>query len=302
MYAVLKILFFCLLVILYVLGCDRNTVESEDGIWISDIPFYLPEWNITLSHDNRIFETDNYLVFSDGSSDEVKKRFARYAEESLAELMRFFNIPNSTSLGIVDRDSKITIYSNRYKEFTQRAFAYGFVLYGEDSEVFQTYSEWQRNNFKHTIKHELMHVLVLLLGLTSDHLPIEQRNEFWFNEGIAEYVSGGAFEPIITIEQLNEWKSTPGDHINPVSLHRFSDSPVPFDRIAEYYPMFGLAVWYLLDEKGLGKTPQDVMQMIETLSGGEHLFVEAFEMHFGITVNEYELSFFDRISEFFSNE
>lgn len=278
-----------------------RSVQPQDGVWVSNIPFYMPEWNITLQHDNRIYETDNFLVFSDGSTDQVKIRYARYAEESFEELKLLFNIPSSEALGIVDQESKIIIYSNRYMSFKQRAFAYGFVLYSEDSESFQSYSEWQRNNFKNTVKHEMMHVLVLLLGIRGDRLPIEKRNEFWFNEGIAEHVSGGAFEPITNTAQLDYWLNQSNDHINPISIHRFADSPVPFDRIAEYYPMFGLAVRYLLDNNGLGKKPQDIMQMFETLAAGKHLFVEAFEMHMSISVNEFELGFFDNIYEFLPN-
>ena len=280
-----------------VVGCHRrqNPVSTECDHWISDIPFTIN--TDTLSHDNRIYETQHFLTFSDGSSDDVKHQYSSMAEESFSELLQAFEITSGTELGITDRTSKITIYSDRYLNHTPMAFAYGFIIGALDSPVYQYWPDWQKERYRNIVKHETMHVLQFLMGLTYERLDLAERPDTWFTEGIAEYVSGGAAIPITDLDQVNEWL-TYEDHINPISIHRWSDLPVPDARSGEYYPMFGLALAYLLDERGQGKTLPDVKRMYEELSRGGCFFTEAFEAHMGISVPYFETHFFQLITDY----
>ena len=284
-----------------IVGCHRhqNPTSSEDSQWISGIPFIIN--NDTLSHDNRIYESQHFLTFSDGSSDDVKRQYSRMAEESFSELLQAFEITSSTELGITGRQSKITIYSDRCLNHTPMAFAYGFIIGALDSPVYHSWPDWQRERYRNTVKHETMHVLQFFLGLTYERLDLAERPETWFTEGIAEYVSGGAAIPVTDLDQVTEWQ-TDEDHINPISIHSWSDFPVSDARTGEYYPMFGLAVEYLLDERGQGKTLLDVKRMFEDLSRGGCFFTEAFEAHMGISVPYYESYFFSLITDYFGDD
>ena len=202
---------------------------------------YVDENWHTLTRDNKVLETENVLTFSDASDDWAKIEYARMTEVSFAEIKVLFDIATSSELGIVDRHTKMTIYSNRYLNHRQNSKYNGFILYGLDSP------EWgsgPQNNpefftwYQRMVKHETVHVVEYY------YTGAKGRTHEWFNEGLAEHVSGGAFEPITTWEQVEEWRSDP-DHVNPITIYQ--TYPVDWTRVGEYYPMFNLAVQYLLD-------------------------------------------------------
>ena len=286
--------------------CEKNSTEPEQHKWISEIPFYIDYEKI--EHDDRILETDNFLTFSDASSDDVKITYSQMAERAFDEIKQAFEIQSSEELGIENdnRGTKITIFSDRYLNHNNMAFSTGFLLIALDSPIAVSWfggdetklQEWYQRN----VKHETMHVMQWLLGLDWDSkLPWSQRwgktwPEFWFSEGIAEYISGGAFNPIETIDQVNAWREDP-QHINPIHVRRSDDSPVPDSRIGEYYPMFGLAVRYLLDENGLNKSFADVKEMYLDMRKTSS-FRESFEKSMGISVEYYEGHFFEFMDNF----
>jgi hypothetical protein len=227
------------------------------------------------------------------------------AEDAFYEIKQAFEILNSEEFGILTDDSstKITIYSSHDFSRNNMAFRFGFLLYGLESEFF---SRWfggdparLREWYQKDVKHETMHVIQFWL-LGHDRYTHYEYGiswpEFWFSEGIAEYISGGSFTPIETMDQVNAWLQDP-DHINPVSILRHDSSPVDDSRIGEYYPMFGLAVRYLLDENGLGRTFLDVKAMFSDMQNTES-FRASFETFMGITVEYYEENFFDLIADF----
>jgi hypothetical protein len=283
-----------------------NTYFAIENQWVSEIPFQIE--TETISHDNRILESANFLTFSDGSSDDAKVIYSKMAEDAFFEIKQAFGIPNSEAIGVFNNitDTKITIFSNIHLIHDQIAFPIGFFLDGIDAPSFSAWLDADPAGFREwygrVVKHETMHVMQWLLGLDWDSsLPWPQRwgttwPEFWFSEGIAEHISGGSFPPIENIQQVNEWRENP-DHINPVSILRSDSSPVDDSRIGEYYPMFGLAVRYLLDENGLGRTFPDVkalyLDMIETGS-----FRHSFQTFMGISVDYYEENFFELIRDF----
>jgi hypothetical protein len=255
--------------------------------FVSGLTFPGPQ---AVTHDNRVYESENFLVFSDASSDETKELFASMAEQALGEVLEDFGFAGPAELGIADRASKITTYCSRYRQIDEIAFPFGFYLYGSDSQLYLAGGPYH-DRYRENQKHEIVHVFTFLLGLTETNLP-----NFWFNEGLAEYVSGGAFDPITTVHQLDQWMAGE-DHFNPISVRSWQDLPVPHARTGEYYPMFGLAVRYLLEPMGGGRTHLDVRAMVEDMVSGDP-FETAFERRFGMSVDEYEAGFLTLIREF----
>lgn len=255
--------------------------------FVSGLAFRGPE---AVTHDNRVYESESFLVFSDASSDETKELFAGMAEEALAEILEDFGFAAPADLGIEERATKITAYCSRYRLINQVAFPFGFYLYGSESQLYLAGGPYH-DRYRENQKHEIVHVFTYLLGLTGTNVP-----NFWFNEGLAEYVSGGAFYPITTVDQLDQWLAGDG-HSNPIGVRSWRDLPVPHARTGEYYPMFGLAVRYLLEPLGLGRTPMDVRGMVEDMVAGDR-FETAFERRFGMSVDEYEAGFLTLVREF----
>ena len=62
------------LVLLFFTCTAKNPILVE-GDWVSDIPFIVNHVNLEYGHDNRIFESEHFLVFSDASEDEFKRRW-----------------------------------------------------------------------------------------------------------------------------------------------------------------------------------------------------------------------------------
>jgi len=86
------------------------------------------------------------------------------------------------------------------------------------------------------------------------------------------------------------------EHVNPISLVRSTDAPVPDSRIGEYYPMFGLAVRYLLDEDGLGRSVLDVKELYLDMQTTVD-FRDSFERVMGLSVEDYEDQFYELVAE-----
>jgi hypothetical protein len=276
---------------------ETQFVTSTTGArWITGITFHTPYApGGTIAHDGRILESAHFLVFSDGSSDEVRQQYANMAEESLAELLEAFDISSAEELGIhSDRpETKITIYCSAAQEVLMHAFPYGFVLYDISHRAWE--SSWApmfRMNYRNTVKHELMHVLQFFLdaGVTG---PL---GEAWFVEGIAEYVSGGAYYHIESWQQVRDWRSDEL-HVNPLTIVRYWDEMPGGVDPGKYYPMFGLAVEYLLDAKGEGRSLLDVKSMLTEMGQGSS-FRSAFQAHMGISVESYQARFYDLIEGF----
>lgn len=273
----------------------KNPLEVE-GHWVSDIPFVINHVGLQYGHDNRIFESDHFLTFSDASSDEIKKRFASYAERAFAEILADFHISSASSLGITDQSTKMTIYTNKESGIIQLAFPYGFILDSEDSNTYANWPEEMKKRYYKQLKHETMHVVQFLLGV----LPNSDNSyepDKWFNEGLAETVSGGFFIPITSKADFLSWKSRYGN-VNPVSIHQWSDLTIPANEVGAWYPAFGLAVRYLVDKDGLNKNYTDIKHMFQELATLEITFPAAFEKYMGITLEEYENTFFERMDDF----
>ena len=196
--------------------------------------------NESIPHDNRILETPHFLVFSDASSDDAKIILAAMAEESLHEILELFGIPGTQDLGIDQGDAatKITIYSDKTLQEEGRAYAFqfGFFSWGPDSGIANS------ARLRHTVKHEMTHVFRLLWSASEGTSQIWWV-EPWMEEGLAEHVAGGCWDPIRSEEDMNEWRAQ-DDHLNPISIHGwnfFPASVIERSNGYEYYAMFDLA-------------------------------------------------------------
>jgi hypothetical protein len=263
--------------------------------WTRDIDFFA--YGRKHDHDNRILESPHFLVFSDSASDDARVIFCKMAEESLAELFQTFAVESSDALSLTfaDSNSKIKIFSIKDADIDQVAFRFGFILYGHDSANFR---RWGNDDYwlRREIKHETVHVMQWLFGLDPRGTVGEPWPEVWFTEGFAEYASGGAFPPISNLGQWEQWRSI-SDHGNPIAIHQWGNFSFPYERTGEYYPAFSLAVRYLLDSRGAGRTLLDVKAMFADMVN-EGRFAPAFARTFGMTVEEYEQRFPDLIADY----
>jgi hypothetical protein len=274
----------------------QTWVNIEFG-WISDISF--PRlFDRDIAHDNRILESNHYLIFSDESGDDAKVRFAKIAEETLYEVFQAFHIQSSEDVGIIesDRSTKPKLFSNVNTVFPYGGFAFntGYVYYAIDSETYLRWPPHLKEIYRLDIKHETVHIIQFLVGL--DNLP-NLWPDVWFSEGLAVYISNNR-PPIADMQELNEWRQIPGND-NPVKVHEWSDLP-PGGR--RYYHMFGLAVKYLLHEKGHGKTTTDVLNMYRHMHSSRDGFADAFQRYMGISLQYYEDNYWNLITDFLSGQ
>ncbi|MBN2088291.1 Ig-like domain-containing protein [candidate division KSB1 bacterium] len=260
--------------------------------WVTGIVFNAN--GTSYNHDNRILESNHFLTFSDGVSDDIKIIYSKMAEESLFELVTLLNFGAVEEQNIYKyfRQNKIKIYSITNLNMNQFSFIYGFMLYGMDSQRFKN---WRVDDFwlRREIKHEMMHVIQFLVS------PEWRKGihiDTWFTEGAAEYLSGGCRPPIETIARWNLWRQR-FNNDNPVRIRYWNDFNVPFETTGEYYPAFALAVRYLIDSKGLGKNAADLKEILLDMRKTKD-FAVSFEKVMGISVNYYENNFVRLIEEY----
>lgn len=66
-----------------------------------------------------------------------------------------------------------------------------------------------------------------------------------------------------------------------------------------FYPMFELTMRYLLDDRGLHRSPLDVKQVFLDMRDGMS-FSDAFQGNFGLSVVDLEAQYFVRIRQYLS--
>lgn len=289
-----------IIIVIGIFNCDCPTDSKADPIalnteyeWISDIRF--PSlFGRNVVHDNRILESDNFLLFSDKSSDIAKIQFMDIAEEAFNEVLQAFNLLSEEEIGIFSTNvnSKPKLFSNVDTYFPYGGFAFktGYIYYALDSETYLGWTQYLRDISRLDIKHETVHIIQFLVGL--DNLP-NLWPDVWFSEGIAVYISDNR-PPVATMQELNDWRQIPAND-NPIKVHEWEEYPQGGRR---YYNMFGLAVKYLLDENGHGKTTTDVLDMYRYMSSSGNGFADAFEKYMGMSLQYYEDNYWDLITEF----
>jgi hypothetical protein len=207
--------------------------------------------------------------------------------------------PCSSSQEIKGRSTSTPIGTTSSKG-AERAATTGVIIWSFDNESGQ--GNTGQSAVRIALKHELVHVVeALLKGRYVGDVAVgdPRRMPVWFSEGTAEAISGGsAVGAPRTLDQMNALISQYG-RINPISWR--VDLPIS-DAVLDayphyYYPMAHLAVQYLLDPRGLGRSPGDLAAVMLDM-GNDMPFAEAFEAHIGIAETDYEEQFFGLMGEF----
>lgn len=266
------------------------------NMWISGVNLYV--YNTEMPHDNRILESNNFLTFSDGSSDDMKIIFSKMAEESFYNIKELFGFESSEDLGVYNDHSytKITIYTNKNANlpYMQQAFNTGFVLHGLDSPTLQSWN-LPKFYFRKQMQHEMTHVLQWLIGLGG--VKVNAWPEVWFTEGIAEVASNDLNGSFTSLNDYRQYLET-FDFKNPVSIHSNSDYNISMDSIRFYYKLFGLAMHCILSPKGLNKTYEDILALYNDMLTTNN-FAKSFKNIMGMSISEFEENYETYVSQYF---
>jgi hypothetical protein len=247
-------------------------------------------------HDGRPYETSHFIVYSDAASDQARRTLAEIGEELLVELRNDFDIASDGLFRFPPGQTKIHMYAyrDRYpREWGGQSYYGGFLIFSLDHPGRTRAGNTEINNYTRVVKHELMHVVEsLLIGSNSGNLVDE-----WLSEGLGEYVAGGtAGGSVTSLAKLDELIATYGE-LNPIAVHQ--ESPPNIDGVVfyYYYPMYELAVDYLLDPAGAGNQEPAIKDLYLDVRDGV-IFATAFENRLGMSLTAYEAQFFDLMREF----
>jgi hypothetical protein len=247
-------------------------------------------------HDGKPYESPNFIVYSDAASPEARQKLAEIGEELLVVLKNDFEIDAETMFRFPAGQSKLHIYA--YKNHTPMewggwGYYGGLLIFSLDHELRTEWGHTELENYTRVVTHELMHAVEgLLKGSDNPHLV-----DVWLTEGIAEYVAGGTSSGSVTdLARLDELTSTYGEW-NPIAMHRYDYPDIEAIGFLYYYPMFELAVTYLLDPAGAGNAKPSIRDIFHDARDGVP-FATSIENRLGIGLQEYEDEFFDRIRAF----
>lgn len=284
-------------------GCADSSSSSErpdpaqmvhSGSW-----YVREQW----PHDGKPVESEHFFVYSDGASQQARRRLADLAEDVLAEAVDEMGVDPATMFRFPAEQDKIDIFANRYNVLEgggARAYYAGIIVWSFDSETGQDSTDVRA--IRLNLKHEMVHVVeALLKGRYVGDVPVgdPRRMPVWFSEGTAEALSGGATGGAPrSLEAMNALITEYG-RINPISWQ--VDLPVSDSVLRAYsnyyYPMAQLAIEYLLAPNGLGRSPEDLAAVMLDM-GNDVSFASAFGTHMGISESEYEQQFFARMDTY----
>ncbi len=280
-----------------IVGCSKVSDQSPDsenmvdsGSWYSR-----EQW----PHDGNQVETEHFVVYSDAASPEARHTVAEIGEELLTELVAQFGIVEDEMFRYPPGQDKIHIYAfkNRYPQaWGARAYYGGLIIWSLDHQKRDT----DLDNYVSVAKHELVHVVESLLkGRDVAKVAVAIRVNMWFSEGFAEAVAGGTSGGVIRDQAYLDRLTATYGPLSPIAFRTdgqvmdlYSEEELGSAYMEYHYPMYQLAVEYLMDADGLGKSPQDVARIFTDLAEGTN-FSTAFENRMGISLTDYEEQFFD---------
>ena len=265
----------------------------DSGSWYSRV-----QW----PHDGDPYESQNFMVYSDAANQEARQAVAEIGEELLAELIAEFGIAKDMFRFPPGQDKiHIYAYKNRYPQaWGARGYYAGLIIWSLDHEKRDT----DLNTYLPVAKHELVHVVeALLKGRDVADMTVDTMVHVWFSEGFAEAVVGGTLEGAVKdLDYLNHLtakygKLSPISFIHDGMVGDWSKTETPRARTEYHYPMYRLAVEYLMDADGFGKSPQDLAGIFMDIADGSD-FRTAFENRVGISQEDYEEQFFDLMNDY----
>lgn len=292
-------LFVILAASVQLMSCGGGGGSSGTGGFISSGSWYVTgfEW----PHDGNPWESENFVIYSDGAGEEARQALAMIAEETLSEIKVLFAIDNNDVFLFPPGQERIDIYAykNRYPTYPVNwggwAYYGGLLIFSLDHPERTSFGHTEPEIYNPTLKHEIMHVVESLLKASNAPNLVD----VWLTEGIAEAVSGGTAGGSITdLQKFNELRNQYGSR-NPIAMHRYEYPNIEGIIYYYYYPMFQLAVEYLVDANGHGRTINDVKNLLLDVRNGVP-FPVAFQNRFGMSLTEYENQFFALMTAYLS--
>jgi len=274
-------------------GCSESPTEPlnmvDSGSWY--------ETGHRWPHDGNPIESENFIIYSDAASLEARQQLAQICENAFTIIVERLGITDFSIFRFpADRNNKIHIYT--YKNYNPttwggQAFYGGYMIYSLDHPQRTEWGYTALEYYIPLVKHEMMHVVQTLIIGAND-----ERVYSWFAEGIAIEISDDIFYSRIDNQaEFDNLISTWGS-LNPISIQYSMSYPDIEDIGKEYlYPMFWLAVRYLLDPSGQGGSFYDVRDVIIDAANGVH-FKTSLTNRFGISFTDYENQFFDLMNQY----
>ena len=268
----------------------------DSGSWYRKFPW---------PHDGHPYETEHFVVYSDGASLKARQRLAALAEGVLVEVVDEMGVDPATMFRFPAGQDKIDIYASRYHvievgglSLGATAYYAGIIIPSFDSEVGHSPTHvWA---VRCDLKHEMVHVVeALLKGNFVGDIPVgdPRRMPVWFSEGTAEVLGCFSVAAPRTLDEVNALIAKYG-RINPIAWRvDLPPSEVGDEYLKYYYPMAHLAVQYLVDADGLGRSPQDLAAVMLDMGSGAS-FASAFKAHIGLSESEYEAQFWARMDAY----
>jgi len=288
-------------------GTDRTTLAITvtaapdlatlvyDGSWV--------DAGFVFGHDGSPVRSANFIVYSGFSAPAEREWVAARLEDGLSRLEGMLGITSHAEFEYPGAEAPIDVLTLRYQGqdemWTGVSYRYGLVVHAPDSRRYVE-EGYTRSIYPQLLNHELMHVVeYLLVGKDRDYSAVER----WFHEGIATYLAGTPPSRITQVAQVESWRYRMRDFGggNPVAIRTAADFPADVasdvETLSEYYRFFELAVRYLLDPAGLGKSPADVRQLYLDIRNGAS-FRTAFQSRVGLSVEQYQAGFFDLMTRY----
>ncbi|MEQ9297346.1 MAG: hypothetical protein RIF33_02235 [Cyclobacteriaceae bacterium] len=293
-------LFFLFLSIITSIQCSEKDEESALET-TEELPrvrgSWSPYWS-DLYHDGAPYESENFIVYSDKSSDQWRITVAGLAEKALVDIKTHLNVEaKDFDFVSTQLNKKIHILTNFDQWNIAVAYRDGIIIRSKDGpNFFGDHETWQK-----VFEHELTHVVeFLLIG----DFNFRQANTVWMREGFGNY--GARNFRIQTLAQLTEWQKKmqnvagEGNPIDIRSWGNFPQSVIDSGTTGEYYGFFELAVRYLVDEEhGNGTSIEDLKAYLEDLGKGVDQDA-AFTEHFGISQVVYRNDFWSLMEVYLS--
>ncbi len=287
---------FCAIGYLSFCGCSDSPTKPEkpmvdDGSWYET--GFTP-W----PHDGNPYESENFVIYSDAASLEARQLLSQICEDVFATIIERLGITDLSILRFpADRNNKIHIYA--YYNYNPlnwggQAFYGGYLIYSPDHPQRTEWGLTALDKYVPLVRHEMMHVVQTLIIGAND-----ERVYSWFAEGIAIEISDDNFYIRIDSQaKMDSLISIYGKR-NPISFQYSRTYPTDIEGIGRFYlyPMFWLAVRYLTDPAGQGRSFYDVRDVLIDAGNGVS-FKTSLGNRFGIGFADYESQFFDLMNEY----
>jgi len=267
-----------------------------DGSWVPA--------GFWFGHDTLTYESDNFIVHSGFSRPEEREYVATVLEDCFVELQASLDITNHDEFEYPSTGTDIDVLTLKHQGndvlWTGQSYRYGLIVHAPDSPRYAT-EGYTRPLYRQLLKHELMHVTeYLLIGTDGDYTSTEK----WLHEGIATYLGGTPPNQVTRDHQVQAWQDAMRNFSgggNPISIKTWSDFPNEFtadaEVLGEYYMFFELAVRYLVDPQGHGRSVVDIKNMYLDIRRGDS-FTQAFQNRMGLSVSQYEEDFFEIMMQY----